>query len=148
MRDLHFERGNVNRKKKFKTCEGDSIFLIGPWRPIHEIIIPNTSSYYEFAETYEDGMVETRDSERVLRYFLFDNKMYPLTEFGIIGTDYDVQIISFINKKKMYFGHKTVNEIHFINGYCMSEGMEWMLIEIDKEKNRVRIFECDPKCRW
>ena len=148
MRDLYFERGNVNRKQKFKTCEGDSIFLIGPWRPIHERIVQNTEYLFEYGEPYDDGYPDSRDSERILRYFNYDNRQWPLTDFGICGSDYDVQVISFEVKKKLYFGQKTVKEIHFINGYCMSECMEWMLIEIDKEKNRVRIFECDPKCVW
>ena len=149
--DFYIGRENLKRKTKFKTCEGDSIFLVGNWRDIHEDIVDRNDPLYEFGETFEDGESDLQDSRRILRYFYFDRKRWPLTEFGIFGTDYDVQIISFEKViRNTVYGRKmrAKKEIHFINGYCMSPGMWWLLIEIDKENNRLRVFECNDKCFW
>lgn len=149
--ELYIDREKLKRKKKFKTCEGDSIFLVGRWRTIRELIVDRTHPLFEFGETFEDGESDLQDSRRLLRYFNFENKMWPLTEFGLFRGEYDVQIISFehIIPRQIY-GHKLKSKkvIHFINGYCMSKGMEWMLIEIDSSENRLRVFECNPDCVW
>lgn len=144
--NLEFDRENLKHKKEFKTCEGDSIFLVSGWLQIFEKKVDKRSPLFIYGETFEDGESDLQDSVRLLRYFLFEGRICPLTEFGIFGTDYDVQIISFIVPIKV--GGKTKKKIHFINGYCMSDYMEWMLIEIDKNKNRLKVYECNPKCVW
>lgn len=149
--DFIIEREKLNHKSKFNTCEGDSIFLVSDWLKIHEEIVDRSNVLFEYGETFVDGESDLQDTKRVLRYFIFRGRRWPLTEFGICGTDYDVQIISFENIiRRQYYGYKlpSKKEIHFINGYNMNPNMEWMLIEIDKEKNKLRVFECNPKCVW
>lgn len=145
---MQLERGNIKRYKKFKTCEGDNLFLVGKWRKLHEKIVDHTDPNFRFGDVFNDGDTEWQDNKRILRYFLWHHRIWPLTEFGIFGGDCDVQVISFIDLKewKVFGKAKRRKEIHFINGYNMEPGMEWMLIEVGEKG--VRIFECDPKCHW
>lgn len=142
-----FKRGNLKRLKELKTCEGDRIFLIGDWRPLRKEVVRHDNPLFEFGNVFNDGDSDLQDIVRELYSFYFENRQFPLSDFGICGDDLTPQIISF-KEKKYVNSYKTIEEIHFINGYNMNIGMEWMLIEIDAVKNRVRVFEADPDCIW
>lgn len=143
-------REKLTRYKEFQTCEGDKLFLVGNWRELHEKEVDHTNTNYYFGSVFEDGDTEWQDNKRILRYFWWQGRTWPLTEFGIDGNDYSPQIISFFEVKiqSLWGRMKKKKTVHFINGYCMDPGMNWMLIEIDVVKNRVRVFECDPDCKW